>query len=149
MVANVAATGEEVVMIPTYIDLTARQAHAIARGDDSFDLTELPNIKVGSVLWLREPWMIDDHPIGAGLSQCFYRYQAEEIAGSWYESVAELMGWKSGGNPGWRPPGMMPISAIRFRRQCTLVKKVVLVGRALGAPRHIWHIGIGPLEDEG
>ena len=136
------ATGEEVVMIPVYIDLTARQAHAIARGDDSFDLTELPNIKAGSVLWLREPWMIDDHPIGAGLSQCFYRYQAEELTGSWRESVAQLMGWKKGGNPGWRSPGMMPISAIRFRRQCTSVKRVKTVGSALGT--YIWRIGLGP-----
>ncbi len=128
-------------MIPVYIDLNAQQAYDVAHGADSFRLEVLPDIKPGSVLWLREPWRIYSSKHGTGLTNgttCSYEYQAEQLGNRnwlWADS--------------WRDSSMMPPSAIRLRRRCTLVKQVKRVGfNRRTQNSHYWYVGIGSLEDD-
>jgi len=133
-------------MIPVYIELNAQQAYDVVHGADSIGLEVLPNIKPGSVLWLSEPWRISHDPMGCGLSNSCYEYQAEQLDNrNWRDHVGELVGWSDG----WRDAAIMPSSAIRLRRRCTLVKEVKRVGFNRHTQNsHFWHIGIGPLEEE-
>ncbi len=122
-------------MIPVYIDLTAKQAYAVVNGADSFELKELPDIKPGSVLWLREPWRVFSDSMGGGLTTCSYSYKAD-YSDDFLLSITDP----------WKPADMMPPSAIRLRRRCTLVKRVTIVGWR--RVPDVWYVGIGPLEDE-
>ncbi len=126
---------------PVYVDLTADQANAVARGAKSFGVGVWPNIAPGSELWFREPWELVSDSMGEGLATCCYLYEAEYLFGAdkW---VKRDWAWST-----WKPAATMPASAIRLRRRCVSIEqRRSLVFSEMTIEQ--WVVGIEPLAGE-